>query len=232
MIQRVLDFFFLLGEWLQHLSARESTYLILADGLPSSIHPRHDCAVSVRVLRRTDGLAGDGFGHNSRSLLADHLLGRLFRGISHHGLRSCSVACVYLTLCIVQLIPYDVFALLGNNELEVVRLLRLLRLIKLLWLFRLHDLLSNFEIDFPINYNVITLIKFFSCIVYLTHIIACGYVLVTVLESYPVSWITESGFEGAEDGTIYVAAMYYAATLVSTIGFGGIASVTPAEQVH
>ena len=131
------------------------------------------------------------------------------------------------------MLPYDVLALTYRSSFttETVRVFRLLRILKLTRLWRLQSLIVNFEMDYNIDYNNLSLCKFIVGTLYLTHLIACGFNLVAELEDSPHNWLTENGYDGSPDASKYTVALYYAAAMVSTIGLGPMVGVTPAEQV-
>jgi len=130
-----------------------------------------------------------------------------------------------------QMMPYDVFAMLLEGEAAEVRFLRILRVLKLVRLFRLQSLIVNFEMDYNVNHNTLTLWKFLLAVVYLTHCLACGFIFVTVLEDAPRNWLTEYEHNHASKLTQYTVALYYSAAMASSVGYGPFGAITPAEQV-
>src|SRR3546814_5806235 len=130
------------------------------------------------------------------------------------------------------MLPYDVFAIAFTGTIEEVRFFRVLRVVKLVRLMRLQSLIVNFEMDYNLNHNTLTIWKFAFAVVYLTHLLACGFVFVTVLEDASKNWLTEYEYNHAQALTQYTAAMYYPAAMVSSVGYGPFAALTPAQQAH
>lgn len=141
-------------------------------------------------------------------------------------------ALLIVTVRCPQMLPYDVFSIAFQGTVAQVRFFRVLRMLKLVRLLRLQSLIMNFEMDYNVNHNTLTLFKYVLAIVYMTHILACGFIFVSVIEDAPQNWLTEYGYDHAQPLTQYTVALYYAAAMVSSVGYGPFGAVTPTEQVN
>ena len=147
----------------------------------------------------------------------------------------------WLWIDVVSVIPFDIIALLGNDQelgkLAGLSVLRLLRLAKLLRIFRASRILRRWESAISISHNRVQLAKFAFTIVLLAHWMACGFKLVQVLEATTPNWLTDY-FENdfAANSTIvpwesqYVAALYWAVMTITTIGYGDVNPATDPER--
>jgi voltage-gated potassium channel Kch len=157
----------------------------------------------------------------------------------------------WFVLDVVSILPFDLVSIIFNNgavsKLKILRVLRLLKLMKLLRIFRAARIFQRLETQYTIDYSALELVKFGILALTCSHWMACAWGLLADLEDAKHNWLkyttfnsfTENGLlEEGQDPRgvvppleIYVAALYWSAMTMSTIGYGDILPSTLAERV-
>ena len=137
-----------------------------------------------------------------------------------------------------------------TETLKLVKLLkglRLVRLLKLLRLFKIGRFLQKLQDELEVNPTVIELLKLGVKMVFLMHMVGCGWnwmrvpplhddeavdALPTWVDAVPDLAAYADRCEAAPFGELYTAAMLWALTTMSTIGFGDIKAITNAEKFY
>ncbi len=115
---------------------------------------------------------------------------------------------------------------------RMLRLLRIIRLVKLLRVFKLVSLMSKWE-GTSTFWQFIRLVKFFLLIFFTAHIGACAFMLSAVLTADAGgyydhnSWVVRyredaRRVEPYTPGELYVVAMYWALSTLTTVGYGDV----------
>ena len=137
-----------------------------------------------------------------------------------------------------------------TETLKLVKLLkglRLVRLLKLLRLFKIGRFLQKLQDELEINPTVIELLKLGVKMLFLMHMVGCGWnwmripplhddeaenALPTWMDAVPDLAAYAVRCEAAPFGELYTAAMLWALTTMSTIGFGDIKAITNFEKFY
>ena len=127
----------------------------------------------------------------------------------------------------------------GSGYNGLVRLMRVPRLYRLLRLSRLFKALkssdgcmSRLQDYFTLKNSVLRLFGFFVSVLGAVHLMACLWCFAPSLEGYSVdTWVVHFGFTDEDDGSIYIAAFYWAFTTLTTVGYGDITAVSPLEKI-
>ncbi|KAJ0396851.1 hypothetical protein ATCC90586_002588 [Pythium insidiosum] len=117
----------------------------------------------------------------------------------------------------------------------IVRMLRLLRLAKMLRILRFQQLLELCEDTIGVNRNKLMVLQLVGTIVLVAHLTACGFIMAATNGSVSdgaTSWIDANGLRGAPRSEVYVAALYWAFTMMTTVGFGDIVPITMLERMY
>ena len=106
------------------------------------------------------------------------------------------------------------------------RLYRLLRLLKLMRLYRSNKFIEMFSMKLNMSVTTSRLVKSFIMVFFLIHLIGCLWVTVAVLNPFedPVNWQSANNLQDADNIEIYIAACYWAAYSIYTVGYGDITS--------
>jgi len=163
----------------------------------------------------------------------------------------------FFLIDLLSVMPFDSIGMLlgGGDEkqIKILRIIRLLRLLKLLRIIRSGRIFRRLENALSINYSVLQLSKFVLSTILVSHWLACGYHMVTLIEGEeykciggiegPIdptrtvdmdcSWITQYFGTGDIDWRDrYVAALYWSTMTISTVGYGDIVPATQAERCY
>jgi hyperpolarization activated cyclic nucleotide-gated potassium channel 1 len=158
----------------------------------------------------------------------------------------------WLVFDIVALMPIDlILEALGLNNsqdstdptsyntlVRLVRLPRLYRLIRISRIFKLikrsveSEVMERMQDMLSLNRGVMRILGFLMTISICAHIMGCMWFFLAKLDGFdPNSWVVRGGMEDSSHQTQYIAAMYWAVTTVSSVGYGDIVGTTDMERV-
>jgi len=64
-----------------------------------------------------------------------------------------------------------------------------------------------------------------------SHIVACAFYFFTKLNGFEEdSWVVRGGFRNDEPSSLYMTALYWTYTTISTVGYGDITAASPGER--
>ncbi|MDT0552098.1 ion transporter [Urechidicola vernalis] len=108
----------------------------------------------------------------------------------------------------------------GFQEISLVLWFRLIRLIRIRQLF---IIFKRWQRLYSINPGFLRIAKFFSVIMLLSHIIACGWYLSAFLSKFPEkSWAVLENIHISDVFTQYVRSIYWTITTMTSVGYGDI----------
>lgn len=115
--------------------------------------------------------------------------------------------------------------------MKIVRLVRLIKLVKVAKDRKKMAILlsSSMQLTYAIERLILSILGFLL----LCHVIACIWILQARLNDslQATSWITEKGFNYAEDWELYFAAYYFSVTTFTTVGYGDIHATCTIERI-
>jgi len=139
---------------------------------------------------------------------------------------------------IASILPFDSVTAASNStsgplaKLKSIRIIRLLRLMKLLRVLRGMRIFSRIESRIEINYNVLKLQQFVVGLIWVTHILACTFMMLHDLqwdmkkctgdEDQPCTWLMQyelssytgtgsaGGIQDSPTGVLYMICLYWA----------------------
>lgn len=137
---------------------------------------------------------------------------------------------------------------LASGMLRMVRLLRMVKLLKILRILKLRQRFNELQDSFPwlSNLRVVQLGHVALFILYLVHLLTCGFYLIGSTLYYEseqygnMSWINNDyldpkptiGLTWKEVSEPYIASLYWTVTTITTVGYGDITPTAPAERVY
>ena len=143
---------------------------------------------------------------------------------------------------VISFIPFDTINLIiESDRLEKfrgLRLLRLLRLAKLLRILRAGRVLERLESAFALDYVVTTMGRFMTLTILVCHWMACMWRFLPDIEDGTYSWLDAFNEhlvardlpDISHHSEEYSAALYFAIYTLTSVGYGDVAPVTPAER--
>ena len=173
------------------------------------------------------------------------------------------IACHYLRfwfwIDLLGSVPYEHVGELisklsgGTNAVDVsnlsfLRIFRLLRLLRLFKLLKLESFMEHVEIHFNTDMRPFRLVFLLLKLLYLSHILACGWYFVADLSVEAqvsggrptTTWITEldagkdpaDAIANSDAGVKYLYSVYWTLTTLTTVGYGDITPTNQAELVY
>lgn len=142
----------------------------------------------------------------------------------------------WLLMDLAMALPLDLVLrdVSGHSSLAfMLRCLRLLRLAKLMRILQTQSLLDFCEDTLGIGRNKLLVVQLLVSLALVAHLTACGFILAATFDSSPsASWIAHNNLTHAPAVEIYVMALYWAFTMMTTVGFGDIVPITLIERVY
>jgi len=145
----------------------------------------------------------------------------------------------WLFLDIAGCLPLDLMMQSSSNYNSLLRLARLPRLYRLTRIARLlkmwragkaAECLEKTQDYLSIKHSAMKLLSFFCSVFVCVHIMACLWVFTAKLEDQPETWLVQKGFQDGSTLSLYIAAVYWAFTTLSTVGYGDISAKTSIER--
>ena len=118
---------------------------------------------------------------------------------------------------------------------KFIKFLRVMRLLKLLRVYKLQKFILRLEVSYNIHHGISRMIKIIIMVLMATHLVGCFWCLVGSSSGSNESdggWVSRYSYEEKSTGIRYVAALYWAFSTLTTVGYGDISARTPQEQVY
>ena len=148
----------------------------------------------------------------------------------------------FLIIDLLAIFPFYLFEDLGASKSKsLVRLIRISKVARVLRASKLTKVLNHL-LELEGMERVLKLLRSYSSvarlvttggvILLLAHFSACMWYFTARLDGFgPDTWVVRLGFVDASKGRLYLAALYWAFTILTTVGYGDIAAVTWSEMV-
>ena len=148
----------------------------------------------------------------------------------------------WFVIDLISSVPFDVLLFLingsdndpdGSGVERSAKLLRVFKIVRILRLVKFQRIFLTLEIAMGVNFSIMSIIKFLFSIAMLAHLMACVFAGIDYQSSE--NWITQSVSFHLSDvddsvGNSYIAALYWAISTISSVGYGDIAAHTAGER--
>lgn len=113
--------------------------------------------------------------------------------------------------------------------LKLLRTVRLFRLLKLMRLPRLKRAIEAFKMD-ALNAHVLQTIKSLLIIIFVTHLVSCGWYFFYTWDPTGTNWVNELHPDGLTHP--YLMSFYWASNTMMSVGYGDTYGVTDSERIY
>ncbi|KAF4042626.1 Ion transport protein [Phytophthora infestans] len=113
--------------------------------------------------------------------------------------------------------------------LKLIRVFRLFRLLKLMRLLRLKRTMEAVQVD-ALNAHVLQTIKSLLTIIFIIHLVACGWYMFYTWDPSGKNWVTNIEPEGFKNP--YLVSFYWVSNTMMSVGYGDIYGVTDGERLY
>ncbi|CEG38634.1 potassium sodium hyperpolarization-activated cyclic nucleotide-gated [Plasmopara halstedii] len=144
-------------------------------------------------------------------------------------LRSWFLFDVASTIPLEQFMEVMTIASSSLLTLKLIRIFRLFRLLKLMRLLRLKRTMEALQVD-ALNAHVLQTIKSLLMIIFIIHLVACGWYMFYTWDPTGKNWVTHSEPEGFEHP--YLVSFYWVSNTMMSVGYGDIYGVTDGERLY
>ncbi|ETL38808.1 hypothetical protein L916_09693 [Phytophthora nicotianae] len=151
------------------------------------------------------------------------------RRIRHRYLRSWFLFDVASTVPLDQFLQVVTTASSSLLTLKLIRVFRLFRLLKLMRLLRLKRTMEAVQVD-ALNAHVLQTIKSLLTIIFIIHLVACGWYMFYTWDPTGKNWVTNIEPEGFKNP--YLVSFYWVSNTMMSVGYGDIYGVTDGERLY
>ncbi|OQR86191.1 Voltage-gated Ion Channel (VIC) Superfamily [Achlya hypogyna] len=151
-----------------------------------------------------------------------------------HGAIATNYVLSWLVVDVISTFPFA--EAVGAADPSVSKVLKLFRLFRLLRLFRMLRILNRLQHALLIRSTISSLFRYCLTVVFISHWFACIFFYVSYQDSNysepPVNtWLKEKNLLNAGIWDQYVAALYWAMTTLSTVGYGDVSGISANERL-
>jgi len=104
---------------------------------------------------------------------------------------------------------------------KMIKFLRAVRLLKLLRVYKIQQFIMKLETEYNIHHGITKMIKIFSMVLLVTHLVACFWYLIGVTSGNDINdggWMYRYDFVERNVTARYIASLYWAFSTLTTVG--------------
>ncbi|CDW88827.1 cation channel family protein [Stylonychia lemnae] len=147
--------------------------------------------------------------------------------------------CSWFPIDFLSIIPFDLlYETSGFNRMSrVIRIGKIYKIVKMTRMVRMLKIVKersrfvkylNQALQIGIGFE--RLIYLLLMFLVMCHVTACLWIFVAKYEASGKNWITQNGYEGDDNYTIYITSFYFTVTTIVTVGYGDIHAYSIGEK--
>jgi len=142
-----------------------------------------------------------------------------------------------LTWDVISLAPLDLLRVISPSSVQLAIWLRLPRLLRVAWLPSYFENVvrivqeSSQELGFAVQANVVKLFQQVFAGMLLAHWLACCLGAIARFQGLDSSWVAGAGLAEQHEAAIYTAALVFATSVLTYVGFGSVVPKTVIETL-
>lgn len=115
---------------------------------------------------------------------------------------------------------------------KLYRVFRIFKVLKMVSGFRPGQCAEKFQDFFSLRQGGIRLMSSLFTIIITLHITSCFWFYIAKIEGFsPDTWVAQAQLVDADQATLYITSLYWAATTFATVGYGDISGNTSLERI-
>lgn len=115
---------------------------------------------------------------------------------------------------------------------RLYRLIRIVRILKAIRFYKQSEIFEKIQDFLQINSRIYKLLRFLMTVCICVHIMGCFWFFSAKIQDFgPDTWVVRYGYADSSSQSQYMAAIYWAFTTVTTVGYGDISAGNPFEQI-
>jgi Ion transport protein/Cyclic nucleotide-binding domain len=121
----------------------------------------------------------------------------------------------------------------ANRIQRLFKMIRLAKVLRLIKIFRNKDQRKYIDLVFKVSVNVGRLAQFLLLIVFMIHSIACFWIFIAKINfDSPNNWIFSLKYYDYPNLDLYIVAIYWTVTTLTTVGYGDITATNSDEKYY
>lgn len=135
----------------------------------------------------------------------------------------------------LTVLPFDILfessGIFHSHNSDSWKMLKLIYLIQVLRLFKLNKLFNSICDVYGLSVMTRRVFELLFALIYISHCSGCLFYYFSTFEEYYMHWTNTDKFKGAKLYELYIAALYWSITTITTSGYGDIVGENDLERL-
>jgi hypothetical protein len=143
----------------------------------------------------------------------------------------------FFTIDFISSVPFSLMTGGGggaNKLLRIMKMPRLIKMMKLTKVLKVEEMIkgTSFSVFYRINMAFMRMITLILVSMLMLHLFACLWCAIGGLEdNVPHTWIYREDMQDADNTVVYLTAVYYCLSALTTVGYGDVFAFTNEELI-